>query len=148
MSSGGVIMKSADARQFVLDFFKELTGGNAACWDRVADDATWKLIAQASDYPYPSDYTKASYRKLVEDSVKDFPSGLRFTITGTTAEDDRVAIEAESYGMTRSGKLYNNMYHLLLLLDNGKIKTVREYLDSGHATEVLGHNSRLPAQDP
>lgn len=141
-------MKATDARQFVLDFFKELSRGNALCWDRVADDATWKLIARASDYPYPSDYTKASYRKLVEDSVKDFPSGLRFTITGTTAEDDRVAIEAESYGMTRSGKLYNNMYHLLLLLDNGKIKTVREYLDSGHATEVLGRNSRLPAQDP
>ena len=104
--------------------------------------ATWKLIARASDYPYPSDYTKASYRRLVEDSAKDFPSGLRFTITGTTAEDDRVAIEAESYGMARSGKLYNNLYHLLVLLDNGKIKTVREYLDSGHATEVLGHMSR------
>jgi uncharacterized protein len=135
-------MRTEDARQVVLDFFKELSAGNTACWDRVADDASWKLMARASDYPYPSDYTKVSYRKLVEDSAKDFPNGLRFTITGTTAEGERVAIEAESYGMTRSGKLYNNLYHLLVLLENGKIKAVREYLDSGHATEVLGRNSR------
>jgi hypothetical protein len=135
-------MKTADARQFVLDFFKELSGGDAACWDRVAEDATWKLIARASNYPYPSDYTKASYRKLVEDSVKDFPHGLSFTITGTTAEGERVALEAESYGMARGGKLYNNLYHLLVVLKDGKICAVREYLDSGHAAEVLGGNSR------
>jgi ketosteroid isomerase-like protein len=58
-----------------------------------------------------------------------------------TSSDNRVAIEAESYGIARSGKLHNNLYHLLVLLDNGKIKTVREYLDSGHAREVLGRIS-------
>ena len=131
-------MKAAAARQFVLDFFKELANGDEACWERVADDANWKLMARATDYPYPSDYTKTSYRKLVADSAKDFPTGLRFTITGTTAEDDRVAIEAESYGLTRAGKLYNNLYHLLVLLEKDKIQTVREYLDSGHASELLG----------
>lgn len=135
-------MKTEEAREFVLKFFEELSAGNRACWDRVAEDATWKLIARASDYPYPSDYTKESYRKLVEGSVKDFPNGLRFTITGTTVEGNRVALEAESYGTARSGRLYNNLYHLLVLLEDGKIKTVREYLDSGHATEVLGSAAR------
>ena len=135
-------VRAADARQFVLDFFSELASGNEDCWDRVAEDAHWKLIARASDYPYPSDYTKASYRRLVADSANEFPTGLRFTITGTIAEDDRVALEAESYGMTRGGKLYNNLYHLLVLLENDKIRIVREYLDSGHATEVLGRTAK------
>jgi ketosteroid isomerase-like protein len=135
-------VETGKARQFVLEFFRELSEGNQGCWDRVADDATWKLIARGSSYPYPSDYTKASYRRLVEGSVKDFPNGLSFTITATTAEGDRVALEAESYGTTRSGKLYNNLYHLLVLLEDGKIKTVREYLDSGYATEVLGDAAR------
>ena len=57
---------------------------------RGSSDGTWKIIARASNCPYPSDYTKATYRRLVEDSARDFPNGLRFTITGTTAEDDRV----------------------------------------------------------
>lgn len=135
-------MKADDARKFVLDFFAELSSGNPRCWDRVAEDATWQLMARAKDYPYPSDYTKASYRALCEGSADMFPNGLRFTILGTTAEQDRVALEAESYGTTRAGKLYNNVYHLLVLLKDGKIKTAREYLDSGHATEVL---ERKPA---
>jgi uncharacterized protein len=131
-------LKAEEARKFVLDFFAELSSGNPKCWDRVAEDATWQLMARAKDYPYPSDYTKASYRALVEGSGGMFPSGLRFTILGTTAEEDRVALEAESYGMASTGKLYNNVYHLLVLLEGGRIKTAREYLDSGHATEVLG----------
>lgn len=130
-------MQADQARQFVLDFFAELAGGNPRCWDRVADDATWQLMARAQNYPYPSDYSKASYRALCEGSAATFPNGLRFTILGTTAEEDRVAVEAESYGKTAAGKLYNNVYHLLVLLKDGKIHTAREYLDSGHATEVL-----------
>ncbi len=130
-------MEAEQARQFVLDFFAELTSGNARCWDRVAEDATWQLMARGKTYPYPSDYTKASYRALCEGSAAVFPSGLRFSILGTTAEKDRVAVEAESYGTTREGKLYNNVYHLLILLADGKITAAREYLDSGHATEVL-----------
>jgi uncharacterized protein len=131
-------MNASDSRQFVIDFFSELTAGNNLCWDRVADDATWQLIARAKDFRHPSNYTKASYRKLVEDSVHDFPTGLRFTVLATTAESDRVAVEGESYGIARTGKTYNNLYHLLVLLENGKIKAVREYLDSGHVTETLG----------
>ena len=130
-------MQADQARQFVLDFFAELASGDSRCWDRVAEDATWRLMARGKSYPYPSEYTKASYRALCEGSAHLFPNGLRFTILGTTAEADRVALEAESYGTTRAGKLYNNVYHLLVLLENGKIKTAREYLDSGHATEVL-----------
>ncbi len=130
-------MKADESRQFVLEFFAELSTGNPKCWDRVAEDATWRLMARGKDYPYPSDYTKSSYRALCEGSGGMFPKGLRFTILGTTAEEDRVAVEAESYGYTRQGKLYNNVYHLLVLLKDGKIRTAREYLDSGHATEVL-----------
>jgi ketosteroid isomerase-like protein len=134
-------MDAEQSRGFVLAFFAELAAGNPACWDRVGEDATWSLIARAADYPYEPEYTKASYRKLVEGSGAEFPTGLRFTITGTTAERDRVALEAESYGHHRSGALYNNRYHLMVLLAGGKIATVREYLDSGHAAEVLKNAS-------
>jgi ketosteroid isomerase-like protein len=126
-----------ESRRFVLAFFAELASGNPACWDRVSEEASWSLIARAADYPYEPEYTKSSYRRLVEGSGAEFPTGLRFTITGTTAERDRVAVEAESYGYHRSGALYNNRYHLMVLLAEGKIRTVREYLDSGHAAEVL-----------
>ena len=130
-------MDAADAKRYVLDFFSELVAGNTACWDRVADDAGWKLMARGRSYPYPTDFTKSSYRKLVEDSAALFPNGLRFTVLDAIAEADKVAVEAESHGYTRDGQLYANVYHLRVELENGRIQTVREYLDSGHATEVL-----------
>jgi ketosteroid isomerase-like protein len=137
-------MQSAEAKRYVLDFFAELVAGDGACWDRVADDASWKLMARGRSYPYPTVYTKASYRQLVSESAALFPNGLRFTVLGAIAEGERVAVEAESHGYTRDGQLYANVYHMLVELEDGRIKPVREYLDSGHATEVL----RPPAAGP
>jgi ketosteroid isomerase-like protein len=66
-----------------------------------------------------------------------FPEGLRFTIHALTAEGDRVAIEAESYGKHVSGKTYNNKYHFVLRARGGKIVEWREYMDTMHANDVL-----------
>jgi uncharacterized protein len=66
-----------------------------------------------------------------------FPEGLRFTIHAMTAQGDRVAIEAESYGKHMSGKVYNNKYHFLLRARGGKIVEWREYMDTMHANDVL-----------
>jgi hypothetical protein len=66
-----------------------------------------------------------------------FPEGLRFTIRAMTAEGERVAIEAESYGKHVSGKVYNNHYHFVLRARGGKIVEWREYMDTMHANEVL-----------
>jgi hypothetical protein len=66
-----------------------------------------------------------------------FPEGLHFTIHALTAEGERVAIEAESYGKHASGKIYNNKYHFLLRARGGKIVEWREYMDTMHANDVL-----------
>jgi hypothetical protein len=66
-----------------------------------------------------------------------FPKGLAFTLHALTAEGDRVAIEAESRGEHVSGKLYNNKYHFLMRVRDGKIAEWREYMDTMHANDVL-----------
>jgi ketosteroid isomerase-like protein len=62
--------------------------------------------------------------------------GLRMTVTNCIAEGDQVAVEAESYGELRNGRVYNNLYHLLLEIRGGKISTVREYYDTQHVHAV------------
>jgi ketosteroid isomerase-like protein len=66
-----------------------------------------------------------------------FPDGIRFTIHAMTAEEDRVAIEAESLGRHVSGKQYNNRYHFLARLRDGKIVSFKEYCDTEHITDVI-----------
>jgi hypothetical protein len=55
-----------------------------------------------------------------------------------TAEDDRVAVEAESYGEMKNGKVYANAYHFLFRIRDGKIAEVREYSCSYTAYDVFG----------
>jgi len=37
----------------------------------------------------------------------------------------------------KNGKTYQNKYHFLLLVRDGKIQQVKEYLDTMHANDVL-----------
>jgi hypothetical protein len=47
-----------------------------------------------------------------------------------------VALEVESYGKLKNGRIYNQQYHTLMVIRDGKISAVREYLDTQHVFEV------------
>jgi len=140
-------MNSADSKKFVLDFFADLSAGKVdKAWESLAEDSVWDLMAKASDYPYEHRYTKSSYRELMNESgTKLFPNGLKFMVKKETAiaEGGLVAFEAETYGTAFNGKIYNNFYHFRVEVKNGKIQAVREYLDSGYATEILGKRGQV-----
>src|SRR5688500_3544528 len=62
----------------------------------------------------------------------------KMTILSTTAEGDRVAIEAESHGRLVDGRPYENQYHFLLRFDaDGKVVEFKEYLDTLYVFETL-----------
>jgi uncharacterized protein len=81
---------------------------------------------------------KADFGKIAKTVSGLFKSGVVMTIHGSTAEGDRVAIEAEAYGELRNGKIYNNTYHFLFLFRDGRIFLAKEYNDSKHAADVFG----------
>ncbi|HKZ72625.1 MAG TPA: nuclear transport factor 2 family protein [Steroidobacteraceae bacterium] len=58
--------------------------------------------------------------------------GLKMTVKSLIAEGDKVAVEFESYGPLRNGRVYNNEYHGLFTLRDDRICAVREYLDTQH----------------
>jgi uncharacterized protein len=66
-----------------------------------------------------------------------FPKGFTVTIKAMTAEGERVAVEAESYGETSAGKVYQQTYHYLFIVRNGKIAVQNEYLDTLHLKERM-----------
>ena len=58
------------------------------------------------------------------------------TVVSCIAEADRVAVEVESAGDLKNGRRYRQQYHMLLTFKDGKISSVREYLDTQHANDV------------
>lgn len=74
-----------------------------------------------------------------------FPQGIRFDIKNVTAEEDRVAVEAESDAVHVSGAPYHNYYHFLVRFrDDGKITELKEYMDTELVTAVLCGGQKGP----
>jgi ketosteroid isomerase-like protein len=128
-------MSAEENKKIVVGFLENLSSGNAAAvMNTLADSATWWV---AGNFPLSGTKTKAQFGELVGQLGNNIDGGLRVTPTGITAEGDRVAVEAESYARMKNGKTYQNKYHFLFVVRDGKIQQVKEYLDTMHANEVL-----------
>ncbi len=131
-------MSAEDNKKIVLSFFENFSSGKMEqALAMMADNATWSVMGKPDKFALAGTKTKAQFTELVKGIGAAMPKGLRVTPKGVTAEGDRVALEAESYGETANGKVYNNMYHFLIEVRGGKIQAVREYLDTIHAQDVL-----------
>lgn len=63
---------------------------------------------------------------------------LQLRLIAMTAEGDRVAVEADSYGEMLNGSTYENAYHFLFTFKGNKIVEVLEYCCSYTAFEIFG----------
>lgn len=124
-------MGTAESASVVKAFFEAMqTGGFEAAMAHAHPDFTW-WAAGAGEIQGQL----ANIGKLLADNMK---APMTMKVHAMTAEGDRVAVEAESYGELKNGAVYNNQYHFLFIVRDGKIKAVKEYNDTKHAAEVLG----------
>jgi hypothetical protein len=99
-------------------------------------DFSWWILGDPKKFCLAGSRDKAAFAELLKGVLDVCPDKLAMTPSAWTCEGERVAMEAESYGYV-DGKLYNNLYHFLHIVRNGKICRVKEYLDTTHAAEVL-----------
>ncbi|MBN6151576.1 nuclear transport factor 2 family protein [Xanthomonas sp. AmX2] len=104
----------------------------------MSDDATWWINGKPHLFPGAGSKTKAQMAQVWHGLYARLVGGLRMEVVGMIAEGDRVAAEVRSRAVTRSGKIYQNDYHMLFRLRGGKVVEVKEYTDLMHAAEVFG----------
>lgn len=121
------------ARQFIECFNANDVAGALAL---MTDDATWWIAGKPELLPAAGTYDKAKAAQLLHNLVSQLPNGFTMTVKSLIAEADRVAVEAESYGALRNGRIYNQQYHFLLTVRDGKVSAVKEYLDTQHVYAV------------
>lgn len=122
-------------KEIVTRFFEYLSAADAdALLDLYTEDVE---VWTAGDLPLSGLHPRAELRGLIEGISGVFPEGWSFTIKTLTAEDDRVAAQAEGTGKHVSGRVYRQKYHFLFWLRDGKISRFDEYFDTKHAAEVL-----------
>ncbi len=134
-------MNTEQNKQIVGKFFERFSAADVGGTLELLDDAIiWRAMGREGGLPMSGEMDKSAIGGLIENVKAAFPDGMRLTPTGWTAEGDRVALEMESYAVKRNGIVYNNFYHFLVILSNGKITSIREYLDTLHVKQVFIDN--------
>ena len=98
--------------------------------DTLADDATWWIAGKPDAQPASGLHDKAWIAGLFQRMTSQLDGPMRMTVRGLVAEGDKVAAEVEGHGTLRDGRSYDQEYHFLMTLRDGKISAVREYLDT------------------
>jgi ketosteroid isomerase-like protein len=126
-----------EANKKLVNEFHEIfsTGDVDNILSYMDDSATWWV---AGNIPLSGTYDVDGMRELFSGVGGGVKGGaIRLTPSAMTAEGDRVAVETESYAELNNGRVYNNLYHFLFVVRDGKIHQVKEYLDTIHTNEVF-----------
>lgn len=131
-------------KQVVRDFFQAWNDRDFKTAHEMFDDGLeWWIVG---DTAVSGSRDKRQMRAALKLLPRIF-EGFRFTLHEFTAEEDRVAVVAESQGTHSSGRPYNNHYHFLMKIKDGRIARVQEYFDTEQATWVdTGRTGRDEAQ--
>ncbi|MGH8444383.1 MAG: nuclear transport factor 2 family protein [Solimonas sp.] len=128
-------MSAADNKKLATAFFDALNRGDVpALLDAYADDGYCLTMGNTL---ISGKFSKAQIAQAAGGIFQVFPQGIRFTIRNLTAEDDRVAVEAESVGAHVSGQTYSNQYHFFFRFRDGKVTEFKEYMDTERVTDIL-----------
>ena len=103
----------------------------------LSDDAVWTLMGLPRRFAYAGAKNKADTSEQLRGFLS-LMAKFSWEPKVMTAEGDRVAVEAVSYGEMPDGKKYSNVYHMLFTVRGGKIVEVHEYLDPLEVLEFTG----------
>lgn len=125
-----------DNTKTVLRFLEMLsTGKLEEFFGMMAESSTWWVAGTMAGVS--GTHPKAEFRQLVTELAGSCNGPIKLMPKACTAQGERVAVEAESLAHTKNGRTYNNFYHFLFVVKDGKIAQVKEYLDTMHTHAVF-----------
>src|SRR4030095_4533765 len=126
-------MSTEDNKRLAAEFFARFSANDiAGALETMTDDATWWIAGKKEQLPAAGIHRKEQIARLFHNMADRLKDGLKLTVKGSIAEGDKVAVEVGSYGERQNARVYNQEYHLLMTIRDGKISAVREYLDTQH----------------
>jgi len=95
----------------------------------------------ADDFEFWSALTGKLTKEQLKGGIAQLAAQMKdlhkFTIVGTIAEGDRVAIECTGLGEMKDGRKYENKYHDLFVFKDGKIRVFQEHMDTKLAVDTF-----------
>ncbi|KXF56442.1 hypothetical protein AXA44_34420 [Rhodococcus sp. SC4] len=120
-------------KKVVADFLDALAKGDVdAIVARMTDKATWWNNGKIEGLS--GSKTKDAFIGMFGEVTKLTVGGaIPMTALAWTAEGDRVAVETTTTTDLTDGRVYQNDYHMLFVIRDGKVDSVKEYMDTEQA---------------
>lgn len=127
-----------DNKTIVLKFFDAFSSNNFDKTMAFLDDSSfeWWIPGNPAAFPLAGSRNKTAFGELLKGATSKCKDGIKIKVHSMISEGDQVSAEAESFAEV-GDKKYNNHYHFLITLHNGKLIGVKEYMDTMHANDVL-----------
>lgn len=104
----------------------------------ITDDFSWWIAGHADELQTAGEHDRDFFLGFFGGGAEMFPNGVQFEVTGMVADGDKVAAEAHLTAATAMGSAYDNRYHFLFTIEEGRIKRMKEYMDTHHAKVTFG----------
>jgi uncharacterized protein len=129
-------MNGEDNKNILRAFFKAFAAENLEMIDRLTsnDFTFWAAPTTIGS----GTYTKEAFLKLISDTFDNLAGQMTLQLGDFTEEDDRVSVTMVGNMPLKNGKVYNNHYHFLFFVRDGKISKMKEYSDTFHVGEIFG----------
>jgi ketosteroid isomerase-like protein len=132
-------MKLQENKHAVLGFCAHFKRAAIAdLLDGMSEDATWWILGKPHLFSGAGTKSKADMERIWGGLFRHMKDGLQMTVIGMVAEGDKVAAEIRSHADLTDGRSYENQYHMLFTLRQGKIVEVKEYADTLLIANVFG----------
>jgi hypothetical protein len=127
-------------KELVRSFFETLSAGDLeGVRGLFHEDAVWTVVAR--DIPGAGEHRGRD--EIVDGFLTPIrglfePGDPKVDITHLVAEGAWVVVEGKGRGRFGNGTPYDNTYVFLLELEDGKVRTLREYMDTQYVSTLVG----------
>lgn len=116
-------------KETVIRFLQSMATGTD--YSLACDDMRWWI-------PGRGHISREEFQTLMGRVKGVLATPVTVDIKHVTAEGDRVSVEFDGHALCADGRSYDNSYHFLYILRDGKILEQREHANSAYAQTIFG----------
>ena len=131
-------MSTRKNKQTIEKYFEAVNLGNKeAILKFLTEDFVFKGMGRHPDW-MRYQWGRDAFADAPRDMSTKMKKPITMNLLGMIAEGDQVAVQADSYAEMNTGKIYDNAYHFVFTLRQGRIAQVLEYCCTYTVVHVFG----------
>lgn len=132
-------MSALENNKIITDVMAELAKGNSRPFgEAMTEDCIWRQMGTSGRWAVAYEGRRESWEKLFAPLRKQYATPYTNTPVHIFADGDHVIVEARGDVTMTSGKPYRNLYCFVIQMKDGKMREVREYMDTALSDAVIG----------